>query len=130
MASIFLFTLGVFLIGCGAGFFSVSCLISAMKLEVDGYTGLALGTWGAVQATAMGLGIALGGILRDGVSTLVTFGFLGDTFSPEAAGYLAVYHVEIFLLFFVLILIGPLVQTSKSTVQKTDSKFGLAEFPS
>lgn len=130
MASIFLFTLGVFLIGCGAGFFSVSCLISAMKLEVDGYTGLALGTWGAVQATAMGFGIALGGILRDGVSKLVSFGFLGDTFSPEAAGYLAVYHLEIFLLFFVLILIGPLVQTSKGTVQKQDSKFGLAEFPS
>ena len=130
MASIFLFTLGVFLIGCGAGFFSVSCLISAMKLEVDGYTGLALGTWGAVQATAMGFGIALGGILRDGVSKLVSFGFLGDTFSPEAAGYLAVYHLEIFLLFFVLILIGPLVQTSKGTIQKQDSKFGLAEFPS
>ena len=101
-----------------------------MKLEVDGYTGLALGTWGAVQATAMGFGIALGGILRDGVSKLVSFGFLGDTFSPEAAGYLAVYHLEIFLLFFVLILIGPLVQTSKGTIQKQDSKFGLAEFPS
>ena len=130
MSSIFLFTLGVFLIGFGAGFFSVSCLISAMNLEVDGYIGLALGTWGAVQATAMGLGIALGGILRDGVSTLVRFGFLEDTFSPEAAGYLAVYHLEIFLLFFVLILIGPLVQISKSTVQKSDSKFGLAGFPS
>jgi BCD family chlorophyll transporter-like MFS transporter len=50
--------------------------------------------------------------------------------SPESAGYLAVYHLEIFLLFFVLILIGPLVQTAKSTSQKPNSKFGLAEFPS
>jgi BCD family chlorophyll transporter-like MFS transporter len=130
ITSIFLFTLGVFLIGCGVGFFSVSCLISAMKLEVDGYTGLALGAWGAVQATAMGLGVAFGGILRDGISSLVSFGFLGDTFSPESAGYLAVYHLEIFLLFFVLILIGPLVQNAKSTSQKSNSKFGLAEFPS
>jgi BCD family chlorophyll transporter-like MFS transporter len=130
ISSVFLFTLGVFLIGCGVGFFSVSCLISAMKLEVDGYTGLALGAWGAVQATAMGLGVAFGGIFRDGISTLVSFGFLGDTLSPESAGYLAVYHLEIFLLFFVLILIGPLVQTAKSTSQKPNSKFGLAEFPS
>jgi BCD family chlorophyll transporter-like MFS transporter len=78
----------------------------------------------------MGLGVAFGGILRDGISSLVSFGFLGDTFSPESAGYLAVYHLEIFLLFFVLILIGPLVQTAKSTSQKSNSKFGLAEFPS
>jgi len=130
ISSILLFKMGVFLIGCGAGFFAVSCLISAMKLEVDGYTGLALGAWGAVQASAMGLGVAFGGIIRDGVSKIVSFGFLGETLSPNAAGYLAVYHLEIFLLFFVLILIGPLVQNTKSTGQKTDSKFGLAEFPS
>jgi BCD family chlorophyll transporter-like MFS transporter len=129
ISSVFLFTSGVFLIGCGAGFFSVSCLVSAMNLEVDGFTGLALGAWGAVQATAMGIGVALGGILRDGVSTLVSFGWLGVTFAPEAAGYLAVYHLELFLLFFVLILIGPLVQTSKMSNQKSDAKFGLAEFP-
>ncbi len=129
ISSIFLFTLGVFLIGCGAGLFSVSCLVSAMNLKVDGFTGLALGAWGAVQATAMGLGVAFGGILRDGVSTLVSNGLLGETFSPNAAGYLAVYHLELFLLFFVLILIGPLVQTPKSSNQKSESKFGLAEFP-
>ncbi len=130
ISSNFLFMLGVFFIGCGAGFFSVSCLVSAMKLEVDGFTGMALGAWGAVQATAMGFGVALGGILRDVVSKLVSSGFFGETFSPNTAGYLAVYHLEIFLLFFVLVLIGPLVQTPKSFGQKTNSKFGLAEFPS
>jgi BCD family chlorophyll transporter-like MFS transporter len=31
-------------------------------------SGLALGAWGAVQATAAGLAIALGGFIRDGVS--------------------------------------------------------------
>tara|TARA_A100001011_G_C14273095_1_gene827922 strand:+ start:225 stop:1670 length:1446 start_codon:yes stop_codon:yes gene_type:complete len=130
ISSIVMFKAGVFLIGCGAGFFSVSCLISAMQLEVDGFTGLALGAWGAVQATAMGIGVAFGGILRDGISYIVSLGFFGNTLSPEVAGYLAVYHLELFLLFFVLVLIGPLVQIPKNLNQKSDSKFGLAEFPS
>ncbi len=41
-----------------------------MNLETDGQNGLALGAWGAVQASCAGLAIAVGGALRDGVSDL------------------------------------------------------------
>ena len=53
-------------IGLGGGLFAVGTLYAAMKLEDGGYVGLALGAWGAVQASAAGLAIALGGALRDG----------------------------------------------------------------
>ena len=48
-----------------------------MALARDGQSGLALGAWGAVQATAAGVAIALGGILRDCVSALAAQGALG-----------------------------------------------------
>ncbi len=125
-----LFKLGVFLIGFGGGMFSVSCLVSAMYLNSGGYTGLVLGAWGAIQATAMGFGVALGGILRDLVENLFFSGVLGTGLSANFAGYLAVYHLEILLLFLVLIIIGPLVGSSRSLDSISSKKFGLAEFPS
>jgi BCD family chlorophyll transporter-like MFS transporter len=122
--------LGVFFIGFGGGLFSVSCLVSAMHLDSGGYTGLVLGVWGAIQASAMGLGIALGGILRDVVQNLSISGYLGTGLNSKFVGYLAVYHLEILLLFLVLIIIGPLVGSSKSLDSTASGKFGLAEFPS
>ncbi len=47
-------------IGFGGGFFSVGTLAGAMARERNGESGLALGAWGAVQATSAGLAIALG----------------------------------------------------------------------
>jgi hypothetical protein len=41
--------------------------------------GLALGAWGASQATSAGLAIALGGTLRDWINTLAMRGDLGET---------------------------------------------------
>ena len=124
------FKIGVFLIGFGGGIFSVSCLVSAMHLNSGGYTGLVLGAWGAIQATAMGFGVALGGILRDLVENLFFSGFSGTGLDANFAGYLAVYHLEIFLLFVVLIIIGPLVGSARSKDSISSNKFGLAEFPS
>jgi BCD family chlorophyll transporter-like MFS transporter len=63
--SALLFRVGTVLIGFGGGLFAVSTLHIAMSLNAGEYRGLALGAWGAVQATAAGLGIAAGGILRD-----------------------------------------------------------------
>ena len=57
--------LGTALIGFGGGLFAVGTLTAAMALARDGESGLALGAWGAVQATAAGVAIALGGVLRD-----------------------------------------------------------------
>jgi BCD family chlorophyll transporter-like MFS transporter len=78
-----------------------------------GHNGLALGAWGAAQATAAGLGIALGGALRDGVSALATRGTLGEALATQAAGYEFVYLLEIVLLFVTLAVLGPLVGTAR-----------------
>jgi BCD family chlorophyll transporter-like MFS transporter len=90
--------------------------------------GLALGAWGAVQASAAGLAIALGGGLRDVVSTAATQGWLGSALAHPATGYSVVYHLEIALLFATLVALGPLVR-SRRAVPSTSGKFGLAEFP-
>jgi BCD family chlorophyll transporter-like MFS transporter len=103
-------------------------LTAAMGLEADGLNGLALGAWGAVQATAAGLAIALGGMLRDLMSGLAVSGALGPVLDFPGVGYAAVYHIELLLLFVTLVAIGPLVRLSR--IRPPDGgKFGLAEFP-
>jgi BCD family chlorophyll transporter-like MFS transporter len=127
--SAFLFRAGATLIGFGGGLFSVGTLTAAMGLEQNGQSGLALGAWGAVQATATGVAIALGGAIRDAVSAMAAQGLLGPAVTAPAAGYSAVYHIEIALLFATLVAIGPLVRTSGQPGQPYSTKFGLAEFP-
>jgi len=127
MASPLLFRLGVLLIGFGGGFFAVGTLAGAMARERNGESGLALGAWGAVQATSAGLAIALGGAIRDGVTTLATHGALGSVMTGASVGYGAVYQIEILLLFVTLAAIGPLVRSGVSAPQSTG--YGLAEFP-
>ncbi len=129
LASPLLFRLGTALIGCGGGLFAVGTLTSAMNLAEGGQSGLALGAWGAVQATSAGVAIALGGAVRDVVTTLGAQGVLGPALAGPAVGYGVVYHLEIALLFITLVAIGPLVRRPAPTVTTTPSKFGLAEFP-
>ena len=100
-----------------------------MALARDGESGLALGTWGAVQATAAGGGIALGGGIRDAVSSLASSGALGRALTDPSTGYSVVYHIEIALLFATLVAIGPLVRTARTRFSQPSTKFGLAEFP-
>jgi BCD family chlorophyll transporter-like MFS transporter len=71
---------------------------------------LALGAWGAAEASAAGLAIACGGIMRDVVSYYAEQGFMGEALANPATGYSVVYHVEIALLFITLVAIGPLVR--------------------
>jgi BCD family chlorophyll transporter-like MFS transporter len=123
-----LFRVGTTLIGFGGGLFGVGTLTAAMSLARDGHNGLALGAWGAVQATAAGVGIAVGGGLRDLVSTLANEGTFGPALSMQATGYSVVYHIEIALLFMTLAAIGPLVTRSTLESEKS-ARFGLAEFP-
>ena len=124
-----LFRAGTVLIGLGGGLFAVGTLTAAMNLAEGGQSGLALGAWGAVQATAAGLAIAFGGAVRDGVATLGAQGVLGPAFTGPAVGYGVVYHLEIALLFITLVAIGPLVRRPVPMAKPTPSKFGLAEFP-
>ena len=49
-----LLRVGTILIGFGGGLFAVGTLTAAMDLARNGQCGLALGAWGAVQATAAG----------------------------------------------------------------------------
>ncbi len=72
---------------------------------------LALGAWGAAQATAAGLAIACGGAIRDIVGGLASSGLLGPALDGPVTGYGAVYLIEILFLFATLIAIGPLVRT-------------------
>jgi BCD family chlorophyll transporter-like MFS transporter len=95
-----LFVLGTFLIGLGGGLFGHGTLTSTMQMAPEGQAGLALGAWGAVQATAAGLAIGAGGILRDWVAS--RWGSL--------AGYQAVYLLELTLLVVTLALMAPMLR--------------------
>jgi BCD family chlorophyll transporter-like MFS transporter len=129
LGSPFMFQCGAALIGFGGGLFSVGTLTAAMGLERDGHSGLALGAWGAVQASCAGVAIAAGGAIRDLVSGLATQGLLGPALVGPATGYSFVYHVEIGLLFATMIAIGPLVRPDRERRGQAAAKFGLAEFP-
>ncbi len=111
MQSTALFALGVALIGLGAGLFAHCTLTAAMAMAGQGQIGLALGIWGAVQASAAGLAVAGGGLLRDGVAALAQTGRLGPALADPATGYGVVYTLEIGLLFATLVAAGPLVRT-------------------
>ncbi len=124
-----MFRAGAFLIGVGGGLFSVGTLTMAMNLQRENAAGLALGAWGAVQATAAGASVAAGGVLKDAVGSLAASGWLGDSLVSPVTGYSFVYHLEMFLLFAVLVAIGPLTGRVGISRAPQDSKFGLAEFP-
>ena len=133
MASTALFYAGAVCIGLGAGLFAVSTLTAAMALPERGLSGrgLALGAWGAAQATAAGLSIAVGGTLRDTVGSYALSGHLGQAFATPAFSYSFVYHTEIIVLFTSLIVLGPLVRAKPYTPQSDSSSArpGIAEFP-
>jgi BCD family chlorophyll transporter-like MFS transporter len=111
-----LFVVGVALVGFGGGLFAHATLTAAMRVAPVGQIGLALGVWGAVQATASGGAMAASGLIRDGVNHIAMSGHLGSTLADAATGYGAVYALEIFLLFAALVALGPLVRGSVADV--------------
>ena len=124
-----LFRIGTILIGFGTGLFSVGSLTAAMQIASNGANGMALGAWGAVQATAAGLAIAFSGAIRDTVGTLAHSGKLGVAFQDAASGYNVVYLIELLLLFATLVAIGPLVGRARLARAHVTTRFGIAEFP-
>ena len=137
VGSIVLFFAGAGLIGLGGGLFGVATLTAAMTMPTSGAAGrgLAVGAWGAAQATAAGVGVALGGGLRDFVSGAAASGALGPGLANPATGYSFVYHLEIGLLFLTLVVLGPLARwrprapTTEPREPQSETKIGLAEFP-
>ncbi len=129
--SIALFATGTALIGFGAGLFGHCTLTAAMGTARPGQIGLALGVWGAVQASAAGSAVAAGGLIRDGISYLATNGFLGEGMNLPQTGYSFVYHIEIYMLFATLVAIGPLVRRPVTVSKRaTSPDFGLGGLPS
>ena len=100
--SVSLFVLGIFLIGLGGGLFAHGTLTASMNLAPPDQTGLAMGAWGAVQATAAGIGVALGGLLRDGVAQ----------WTDSVTGYSTVYSIEVVMLILTLVAMRPLLRNS------------------
>jgi len=87
------FVIGTGLAGLGAGLFGHGTLTATMRSAPRAQVGLALGAWGAVQATAAGIAVALGGVIRDLILTLPD----AASFRPEAA-YTPVFSLELALL--------------------------------
>ncbi len=125
-----LFYMGAGLIGFGSGLFGVSTLTAAMTMPAIGRAGrgLALGAWGAAQATGAGLSIFIGGTMRDLVNHAAGNGLLGEALATPATGYSVVYHTEIALLFITLIVLGPLVRLRPLT-SRGSAKLELSDFP-
>ncbi len=112
-------------IGLGGGLFAVGTMIAAMRLALPGKSGLALGAWGSVQASAAGVAILLSGSLRDGFGALAMSGRLGAGFVDAASGYSFVWHIEIALLFATLIALGPLARRTPGLAHR--ARLGLAD---
>ncbi|WP_299154747.1 PucC family protein [uncultured Tateyamaria sp.] len=104
-----LFMVGTLTTGIGAGLFGHATLTATIRNAPKDRIGLALGAWGAVQATAAGIGIALAGIVRD-----LIVGWHGDVGRAAQTPYTLVFMVEIvFLVLAILILLPALKRPVK-----------------
>ncbi len=104
--TIALFLVGNFLIGFGGALFGHGTLTVTMNRAPKEQAGLALGAWGAVQATAAGLAMALSGVIRDVVNAA-----WGDGLTT---GYNAVYGLEVLLLVITVVVAAPLVARTRT----------------
>jgi MFS transporter, BCD family, chlorophyll transporter len=116
MGSPLLFGIGAFLVGFGAGLFGHGTLTATMLFAPSDKRGLALGAWGAVQATAAGVAVAVGGVLRDALAGLAARNMLGPVQTGPATGYVFVYALELILLFATIMVMAPLVREQTQRV--------------
>lgn len=117
-------------VGFGGGLFAVGTLTAAMALSSGlkaggGQSGLAIGAWGAVQASCAGIAIAVAGVVRDLVAAAAARGDLGSALTGPASAYSALYCLEIILLFATLAAVGPLARRAESDT----TAFGSADLP-
>jgi MFS transporter, BCD family, chlorophyll transporter len=113
--SALVFFAGTFLIGFGAGLLSHGTLTATMQAAPPTQRGLALGAWGAVQASAAGIAVAAGGIMRDVISGLATSGSHRLSAAPATA-YSAVYAVEIVLLLAACAAMIPMIRGTSAQI--------------
>lgn len=127
--SAWIFRGGAALIGFGGGLFSVSTLIAAMGLAEGEHSGLALGAWGAVQATASGVAIAMGGALHDLFVDVAAHGAFGAAMTAPAAAYGIVYGLEILMLLATLPAILALALRPMAHQTAGEARIGLDQLP-
>ena len=109
-----LFLVGNFLIGVGGALFGHGTLTATMNQAPREQVGLALGAWGAVQATAAGVGIALSGTIRDLINAVEAGTLSNAAATASATGYVTVYGIEIALLIVTIVVTAPLVRRTIS----------------
>lgn len=102
-----MFLFGNLCLGFSGALFGHGTLTATMQSAPEDQAGLALGAWGAVQATAAGAGVACSGILRDLLNTLPLH--LQLIPATGATGYLFVYLLEASLLIMTVVVLLPLV---------------------
>lgn len=108
------FLLGTFLVGLGAGLFGHATLTATMRSAPKNQIGLALGAWGAAQATAAGIGVALAGIVRD-----LIVGLQGPTGNTVQTPYNFVFMVEAASLLLAVVILWPMVRKAKIRTPNT-----------
>ncbi|MBU3724069.1 MAG: PucC family protein [Burkholderiaceae bacterium] len=108
------FAMGTFLIGLGAGLFGHGTLTATMQHAPKHQVGLALGAWGAVQATAAGVAMAIGAVMRDLIVVMGSPELPGLGFAGAASGYVVVYIIETVLLVATLVCMAPLIKKGRS----------------
>lgn len=111
-----LFSAGVTLVGFGGGLFGHGTLTATMNAAPKDQTGLALGAWGAVQATGAGVAVAFGGLLADGVGALASRGLLGAALAVPQTGYVVVYGLEMAMLAGTAVLMAALMRPAARLV--------------
>jgi BCD family chlorophyll transporter-like MFS transporter len=114
LAATALFVAGTFGIGVGAGLFGHGTLTATMNAAPPAQAGLALGAWGAVQATAAGLGVALAAVIRDLLPADTTVGPMAG----PAVGYGVVFGIELLLLAVALLAMLPLLPRRRPAVPR------------
>jgi BCD family chlorophyll transporter-like MFS transporter len=110
--STFAFGLGTFLIGFGAGLFGHGTLTATMNRAPADQRGLALGAWGAVQASAAGLAVACSGVVRDVAAGAAGSSPLFAEIGAAASGYMTVYAIEVVLLVATVMAMTPLLRAT------------------
>ena len=111
-----LFVAGTAMTGLGAGLFGHATLTSTIRSAPKNQIGLALGAWGAVQATCAGLGVAIAGIVRDVILGTGAFGGL-----HAQAPYNVVFAIEIAFLAVAVLLAVPLA-TKRAASATSDTQ--------
>lgn len=98
-----MFLAGTLATGLGAGLFGHATLTATIRSAPKDQIGLALGAWGAVQATCAGIGVAVAGVVRDVLAEMP-----GGTGLQAHTPYNVVFTIEIVFLVLAVFVAIPL----------------------